>query len=90
MYIWILLATFMIALSFLNLSPRQDKQSVFSEITEADYTEFMETQKLSMQEKAVQSGLLEDLYADVSEKIENLVYDDKAVKEYYKVVIISS
>mgnify|MGYP004586280417 CR=1 FL=1 len=37
MYIWILLATFMIALSFLNLSPRQDKQSVFSEIKAASH-----------------------------------------------------
>ena len=73
-----------------SIAVSDKKESVFSEITEADYTEFMETQKLSMQEKAVQSGLLEDLYADVSENIENLVYDDKAVKEYYKVVIISS
>lgn len=31
MYIWILLATIMIALSFFNLSPRADKESVFTE-----------------------------------------------------------
>ena len=31
MYIWILLATIMIALSFFNLSPRPDKESVFTE-----------------------------------------------------------
>lgn len=37
MYIWILLATFMIALSFLNLSPRQDKQAVFSEVKAASH-----------------------------------------------------
>ena len=31
MYIWILLATIMVALSFFNLSPRADKESVFTE-----------------------------------------------------------
>lgn len=31
MYIWILLATIMIALSFMNLSPRADKEGVFTE-----------------------------------------------------------
>ena len=32
MYIWILLATIMIALSFFNLSPRADKEGVFTEV----------------------------------------------------------
>ena len=32
MYIWILLATIMVALSFFNTSPREDKASVFTEI----------------------------------------------------------
>lgn len=32
MYIWILLATIMVALSFLNTSPREDKSSVFAEM----------------------------------------------------------
>ncbi len=32
MYIWILLATIMVAFSFYNLSPRQDKDNAFSEI----------------------------------------------------------
>ncbi len=32
MYIWILLATIMVALSFFNTSPREDKSSVFTEI----------------------------------------------------------
>ena len=32
MYIWILLATIMIALSFFNLSPRPDKEGVFAEV----------------------------------------------------------
>lgn len=32
MYIWILLATIMIALSFFNLSPRADKEGVFAEV----------------------------------------------------------
>jgi len=32
MYIWILLATIMIALSFLNLSPRADKEGAFAEV----------------------------------------------------------
>ncbi len=32
MYIWILLATIMISLSFLNLSPRADKEGVFTEV----------------------------------------------------------
>lgn len=35
MYIWILLATIMVALSFYNLSPRSDKENVFSEIKTA-------------------------------------------------------
>ncbi len=35
MYIWILLATIMVALSFLNTSPREDKASVFTEIKAA-------------------------------------------------------
>lgn len=35
MYIWILLATIMVALSFFNLSPRSDKDNVFSEIKAA-------------------------------------------------------
>ena len=30
MYIWILLATIMVALSFFNTSPREDKASVFT------------------------------------------------------------
>lgn len=35
MYIWILLATIMVALSFLNTSPREDKAGVFTEIKAA-------------------------------------------------------
>ncbi len=35
MYIWILLATIMVALSFLNTSPREDKADVFREIRAA-------------------------------------------------------
>lgn len=35
MYIWILLATIMVALSFLNTSPREDKAGVFAEVKAA-------------------------------------------------------
>ena len=35
MYIWILLATIMVALSFFNLSPRRDKDNAYSEIKAA-------------------------------------------------------
>lgn len=35
MYIWILLATIMVALSFYNLSPRSDKENVFSDVKAA-------------------------------------------------------
>lgn len=37
MYIWILLATFMVMLSFFNTSPREDKVNVFSEIKASSY-----------------------------------------------------
>ena len=37
MYIWILLATIMVALSFLNTSPREDKADVFREVRAASF-----------------------------------------------------
>lgn len=37
MYIWILLATFMVMLSFFNMSPREDKANIFSEIKASAY-----------------------------------------------------
>lgn len=48
MYIWILLATIMIALSFFNLSPRQDKDNTFSEIKAASLVTRFKVENLAV------------------------------------------
>ncbi len=48
MYIWILLATIMVALSFFNLSPRQDKENSFSEIKVASIVSRFKVENLAV------------------------------------------
>ena len=48
MYIWILLATIMVALSFFNLSPRQDKDNSFSEIKVASLVSRFKVENLAV------------------------------------------
>ncbi len=48
MYIWILLATLMVALSFFNLSPRQDKDHAVSEVKAATVVNRFKAEHLAM------------------------------------------